>query len=233
MLKTTIDSQEINKFEQHASHWWDKEGPLKTLHDINSTRMEFILNVCELQGKSVLDVGCGGGILSEAMAVRGATVTGLDVESEALKTAREHAKSSSLKINYVDCPIEEYKHKAFDIITCMEMLEHVKDPQVVIEHCNRLLKPGGHLFLSTINRTLKAYVSVVVAAEYILNLLPRQTHDFQKFIKPSELLEMCRTSQLEFLELKGMNYNPFTRIATIQESVSINYLVSLVKPSST
>jgi 2-polyprenyl-6-hydroxyphenyl methylase/3-demethylubiquinone-9 3-methyltransferase len=228
--KSTVDSLEIAKFAQHASLWWDKEGPLKTLHDINPARLDFILTYQNLATKRVLDVGCGGGILTEAMAQIGAQPTGLDVEVDALEAAKAHAKKSRLAITYVNCPIEDYEADAFEIVTCMEMLEHVKEPQLVIDHCARLLKPGGYLFLSTINRTVKAYLSAIVAAEYILGLLPRQTHDFEKFIKPSELVTMARKAGLEFRGMAGMSYNPLSRSAKLQESVDVNYLLSCFKP---
>ncbi|MBA2651519.1 MAG: bifunctional 2-polyprenyl-6-hydroxyphenol methylase/3-demethylubiquinol 3-O-methyltransferase UbiG [Tatlockia sp.] len=228
--QSTVDSQEIAKFAQHASQWWDREGPLKTLHDINPARLEFILGFQDLAQKKVLDLGCGGGILTEAMAKIEANLTGLDVENDALEAAKSHALQSGLSINYINCPVEIYEAEPFEIVTCMEMLEHVKDPQLVINHCARLLKPGGYLFLSTINRSLKAYLSAIVAAEYILGLLPRQTHDFEKFIKPSELVTMIRKAGLEFCGMSGMSYNPLSRSAKLQQSVDVNYLVSCFKP---
>lgn len=227
---STVDSQEIAKFAQHAAHWWDLDGPLKTLHDINPARLEFIRGRHNLSKSSILDVGCGGGILAEAMALRGACVTGLDVEAEALAAGRAHAEAKQLELVYVNCPIEEYEHEAFDAVTCMEMLEHVNEPQLVIDHCARLLKPGGYLFLSTINRSAMAYATTIVAAEYILGLLPRQTHDFKKFIKPSELAAMIRKAGLELVDLTGLSYNPITRMASLKESVDANYLVSCFKP---
>ncbi|KTC93051.1 MULTISPECIES: bifunctional 2-polyprenyl-6-hydroxyphenol methylase/3-demethylubiquinol 3-O-methyltransferase UbiG [Legionella] len=232
MNKSTVDPQEIAKFAQHASDWWDKEGPLKTLHDINPARLDFIQNHLELAQQTVLDVGCGGGILCEGMALKKAQVTGLDVEIDALEAAKAHAALSTLTINYVCSPVEDYEERsAFDVVTCMEMLEHVNNPQLVINHCARLLKPGGYLFLSTINRTLKAYATAIVAAEYVLGILPRQTHDFAKFIKPSELAAMIREAGLEFREIAGMAYNPLSRSARLQESVDVNYLLSCFKPS--
>lgn len=228
--KSTVDSQEIAKFAQHAAHWWDKEGPLKTLHDINPARLEFINQYCDSAHSTILDVGCGGGILCEAMAAQGAKVTGLDVEKEAIEAAKAHAKLSQLSINYVCSPLEDYDGQMFDVITCMEMLEHVQEPQLVINNCARLLKSGGYLFLSTINRTLKAYATVIVAAEYLLGLLPRQTHDFEKFIKPSELAAMTRAAGLEFLGGAGMSYNPLNHTARLQESVDVNYLIVCIKP---
>ncbi|MBA2711565.1 MAG: bifunctional 2-polyprenyl-6-hydroxyphenol methylase/3-demethylubiquinol 3-O-methyltransferase UbiG [Tatlockia sp.] len=228
--KSTVDSQEIAKFAQHSGLWWDKEGPLKTLHDINSARLEFILNYQTLSKKRVLDVGCGGGILTEALAQLDGELTGLDVEAEALKEARNHSIQNRLNINYVNCPIEDYESENFDLVTCMEMLEHVQEPQIVIDHCARLLKRGGYLFLSTINRTPKAYLSAIVAAEYILGLLPRQTHDFDKFIKPSELVTMVRKAGLEFSGLAGLSYNPLNRSAKLHDRVSVNYLLACHKP---
>ncbi|KTD19269.1 3-demethylubiquinone-9 3-methyltransferase [Legionella lansingensis] len=227
--KSTIDPEEIAKFSQHADDWWDREGPLKTLHDINPVRLEFITNICPLKNMRVLDVGCGGGILTEAMAKLGAQVVGLDVTETALKAAKAHALKNKLSIDYVCCPIEEYEGEKFDLITCMEMLEHVPEPQVVINHCARLLKSNAYLFLSTINRTFKAYATVILAAEYLLGLLPRQTHDFEKFIKPSELATMIRAAGLEFSSIAGVSYNPWTREAKLQNSVAVNYLISCFK----
>lgn len=223
---STIDPTEVAKFAHHATAWWDQHGPLKTLHDINPPRLDFIQQFTKLTDLRVLDVGCGGGILSEGMASQGAYVTGLDIEPNALNTAREHAIYSGLSIDYIYAPIESYSAEPFDVITCMEMLEHVKEPSIVIRHCARLLKPGGYLFLSTINRTLAAYTTAVVAAEYILRLLPRQTHDFDKFIKPAELARMARNVGLDTIGLKGMHYNPFTRLATLDDSVTVNYLLA-------
>ena len=216
--KSTIDSMEVAKFAQHATQWWNTDGPLKTLHDINPARIYF-------PGQHILDVGCGGGILCEAMAERGAIVTGLDVEIDAISCAREHALHRELSIDYVCQPIESFDANPFDSITCMEMLEHVKEPELVIRHCARLLKEGGYLFLSTLNRTLKAYATAIVGAEYILGLLPRQTHDFDKFIKPSELATMIRSSGLEMVGMTGLDYNPITRTALLHDSVDINYLL--------
>ncbi|MDP1604223.1 MAG: bifunctional 2-polyprenyl-6-hydroxyphenol methylase/3-demethylubiquinol 3-O-methyltransferase UbiG [Legionella sp.] len=228
--KTTIDPEEIAKFAQLADSWWNTNGPLKTLHDINPARLEFISKQLTLANKKILDVGCGGGILSEAMAGMDAEVTGIDAEIASIKAATLHANLGGCSIDYVCTPIESYEASGFDAITCMEMLEHVKEPQVVINHCARLLKPGGFLFLSTINRTLKAYMSAVIAAEYVLRLLPKQTHDYNKFITPAELAMMARKAGLEIVSLQGMAYNPFTRTANLQDSVSVNFLMSCTKP---
>lgn len=227
---TTVDPLEIAKFSQVSDQWWNINGPLKTLHDINPARLLFIEHYLELQDKQVLDLGCGGGILSEAMAMKKAVVTGLDADQQSIAVASKHAETSGLSIDYRCSAIERFEAPAFDVITCMEMLEHVKEPEAVISHCARLLKPGGYLLLSTINRTLQAYASVVIAAEYILGLLPKQTHDYDKFIKPSELAAMARDSGLEVLGLKGIHYNPLTRISSLQDSVAVNYLMACFKP---
>lgn len=225
--KSTIDNQEVEKFDQHAKYWWDLNGPLKTLHDINDTRLEFISQYCTIDNASILDVGCGGGVLSEGMAKLGGRVTGIDAAGEAITIAKEHAKQNDLTIQYECLPIEDYEHEGFDVITCMEMLEHVQNPDVVLSHCKRLLKPGGFLFLSTISRTVKAYASAIVAAEYLLKILPKQTHEYSKFLKPSELTHMTRALDLEFIDLKGLTYNPITRIASLSDDVSVNYLMVL------
>ncbi|MFI4918846.1 MAG: bifunctional 2-polyprenyl-6-hydroxyphenol methylase/3-demethylubiquinol 3-O-methyltransferase UbiG [Legionellales bacterium] len=224
-IESTVDIQEVSKFSQHAPHWWDKEGPLKTLHDINPTRLEFIAKHGSLSDASVLDVGCGGGILCEAMAKSGALVTGIDAECEAIRAAAEHAKKSQLAIEYNCTPIEEYEHEGFDIITCMELLEHVHKPELVLMHCKRLLKPNGLLFLSTISRTTKAYATAIIAAEYVLGLLPKQTHDYKKFIKPSELASMARSFDLALLDMSGLNYNPLSRQASLSSDVTVNYFM--------
>lgn len=224
-MNSTIDKLEIEKFAQYAQNWWDTEGPLKTLHDINPARLAFIQQYITLRGVHLLDVGCGGGILAEAMAKAGALVTGLDVVPDAIKTAQAHALTQNLTIDYVCQPIETYAAASFDHITCMEMLEHVAHPNQVIAQCTRLLKPGGYLFLSTLNRTVTAYLSAIIAAEYVLKLLPRQTHDFDKFIKPHELAGMVRTCGLDVVAISGLAYHPLTRQATLTKGVSVNYLL--------
>jgi 2-polyprenyl-6-hydroxyphenyl methylase/3-demethylubiquinone-9 3-methyltransferase len=226
--KTTIDDLEIAKFSQHATEWWDPEGPLKTLHDINATRLAFIFKHADVSGKKILDIGCGGGILCEGLSMAGASVFGLDAEPNAIAAARAHALKQGLLIQYDAEPVEQYctdRSGVFDVITCMEMLEHVTSPAVVIQHAARLLKPDGLLFLSTINRTLKAYALAIVAAEYVLNILPRQTHDYEKFIKPSELAQMAREAGLEMLSMAGLDYHPFTRRASLVRDVDVNYLM--------
>ncbi|MGQ3888264.1 bifunctional 2-polyprenyl-6-hydroxyphenol methylase/3-demethylubiquinol 3-O-methyltransferase UbiG [Legionella sp. CNM-1927-20] len=223
--QSSINELEVAKFAKLSTQWWDIEGDLKTLHDINPTRLAFIKSYTKLAEQTILDLGCGGGILSEALAREGALVTGIDAEHQAIEAAKEHANLNHLNINYVCMPIEDYEATPFDIITCMEMLEHVSDPHWVIKQCARLLKPGGLLFLSTINRTFKAYAAAIIAAEYLLGLLPKQTHDYDKFIKPAELAAMLRTEGFEVITLKGMTYNPLSRMASLQKSVSINYLM--------
>ncbi len=225
-----VDSSEVAKFAQHATEWWNIDGPLKTLHDINPTRIAFIEQYINLNNQTVLDIGCGGGILCEGMAGHGAIVTGLDVEQDAIACAKTHALTQHLAIDYVCQPVETFEHPLFDHITCMEMLEHVQEPALVIQHAARLLKEGGYLFLSTLNRTLKAYVSAIVAAEYVLKLLPRQTHDFDKFLKPSELATMIRSQGLDLVGVKGLTYHPLTRSAVLSDSVDINYLLVCQKP---
>lgn len=225
-MHTTIDPQEIEKFAQYANQWWNPNGSFKTLHDINPVRLDFIEKHQMLAGMRVLDIGCGGGILAEAMASKGANVTGLDVEEAAITIAKQHAEQHRSTVNYICQPLEHYQAEKFSVITCMEMLEHVAQPELIIEHAVRLLMPNGYLFLSTIHRTWYAYATVVIAAEYLLELLPRQTHDFAKFIKPSELASIARTYGLEVVSLRGMAYNPFSRQAALQPSVKGNYLMA-------
>lgn len=228
---SSINADELSKFKKLAEQWWNPHGSLKTLHDINPCRLKCIQSKIELKGIRVLDVGCGGGILSESMAQLGAEVTGLDAEMTLIDIAQQHAIQQSLSINYQCAAIENFQAPPFDAITCMEMLEHVDNPALVIEHCFRLLQPGGYLFLSTINRTLTAYLSAIVGAEYLLRLLPQQTHDYQRFIKPSELAKMTRAAGLEVVSVQGMSYNPFTRIAKQSHFTAINYVLTCMKPN--
>ena len=224
--ENTVDPLEIARFAKHAEHWWDKEGPLKTLHDINPVRLDWIQQFIQLPGLRVLDIGCGGGVLSEGLARAGASVTGLDAEEGAIFTAREHAKLEGLNVEYVCEPIETFEAPLFDAITCLEMLEHVDHPENVIQAAARLVKPGGYLFLSTLNRTAKAYAYAILGAEYILSILPRQTHTFERFIRPSELAGVVREAGLEIKGMTGLSYNPFTRKALLQaREVDVNYLL--------
>lgn len=228
MTAKNIDPEEIAKFTQLASTWWDTEGPLKTLHDLNPIRLQFIKNHADLTGKTVLDVGCGGGILSEALALAGANVTAIDMDAAALETACAHAKTNQLSIDYRHQTVESlavsHPHH-FDVVTCMEMLEHVPDPAAIIAACAKLLKPEGKLFVSTLNRHPKAYAMAVVGAEYVLNLLPRGTHDYQKFIKPAELASWARQHELEMTAMSGVNYHPFSRQCELTDDVKVNYMV--------
>lgn len=228
MNHNSVDPKEIDKFSQYAEDWWNTEGPLKTLHDINPVRLQWITSIVNLKNASVLDVGCGGGILTEGLAKLGAKMTGLDAEARAIETAKAHAKQQKLNINYVCEPIEAHKPKAqYDAITCLEMLEHVEDPSGIIQHAKSMLKPGGYLFLSTINRTLKAYLTAIVGAEYVLQLIPRGTHSYERLIKPSELSAILRQHDLEVTSLCGLNYQPFTRKAELSDhDVSVNYLLA-------
>ncbi len=229
-----VDASEIAKFEALASRWWDPESEFKPLHDINPLRCNYIDDLAHLAGKTVLDVGCGGGILSEAMAQRGAQVSGIDMGEAPLNIAKLHALESGLEINYRQIPVEqlaEEQPESFDTVTCLEMLEHVPDPASVIRACTRLVKPGGKVFFSTLNRNPKSYAFAIVGAEYLLRLLPAGTHDYAKFIKPSELSQWCRDAGLNVTDMTGMVYNPLTRIYKLKDNdVSVNYLMATEKP---
>jgi 2-polyprenyl-6-hydroxyphenyl methylase/3-demethylubiquinone-9 3-methyltransferase len=233
MIQTnsTVNELEVAKFNLLAEQWWDKEGPLKTLHDINSARLSFIGQFASINNHTILDVGCGGGILTEELAKQGAQATGLDVDARIIEVATWHSEKSNVAISYQCSPIEMFSHTPFDYITCLEMLEHVNHPELIIENCARLLKPQGLLFLSTINRTLSAYAKVIVGAEYVLRILPRQTHDFKKFIKPSELAAIARSSGFALVGMQGIDYNPFTRQARLTAAIDANYLMVLRKVS--
>lgn len=230
-----VDQQEISKFEKMANSWWDLQGSFKPIHLLNPLRLAYIREKSGgLFGKKVLDVGCGGGILSESMAKQGAFVTGIDMTTEPLKVARQHSAQQGLKIDYQQTTIEDFvtqqtacQAEKFDVITCMEMLEHVPDPQSIIQSCQQLLKPDGILFFSTINRTLKAYALVIIGAEYVLKLLPKGTHEFEKFIKPSELLGWCDNANLRCQEMMGYHFNPLTEKFWLNHDVSCNYIATL------
>ncbi len=228
-----VDQAEINKFEELAARWWDPHSEFKPLHDINPLRLGYIDRVAGLQGKRVLDVGCGGGILSESMAQQGATVTGIDMGEAPLQVARLHLLESGLEVDYQRIPVEQLAEQqpgSFDVVTCMEMLEHVPDPASVIEACARLARPGGQLFFSTLNRNPKSYLFAIVGAEYLLRLLPKGTHDFSKFIKPSELDSWIRRADLQTTEMIGLTYNPLTGQYRLSPGdVDVNYMVSCRK----
>jgi 2-polyprenyl-6-hydroxyphenyl methylase/3-demethylubiquinone-9 3-methyltransferase len=227
-----VDPAELQKFSILAHRWWDKNSEFKPLHEINPLRLKFIDSTVDLQGKRVLDVGCGGGILSESMSQKNADVTGIDLGEKALKVAQLHSLESGVKIDYRLIAVEELAQQepeSFDVVTCMEMLEHVPDPAAVVAACARLLKPGGTLFFSTINRNPKAYLHAVIGAEYILNMLPRGTHEYEKFIKPSELSAWIRSAGLTVGEFRGMSYNLLTKQYSLSEDVSVNYLLYATK----
>ena len=229
-----IDPAEIKKFEDLASRWWDKQGEFKPLHEMNPLRLNFINTGSPLENKTVCDIGCGGGILSESMALYGATVTGSDMGKAPLSVARLHALESELDIDYRQITAEdmaEQEPATFDVITCMEMLEHVPDPASVISACFSLVKPGGSVYFSTINRNPKSYLFAIVGAEYVMKLLPRGTHDFAKFIKPSELDEWARLAGLELVILKGIIYNQFTSLFNQTQDFVLNYLVHYKRPA--
>ncbi|RLJ17814.1 bifunctional 3-demethylubiquinol 3-O-methyltransferase/2-polyprenyl-6-hydroxyphenol methylase [bacterium endosymbiont of Escarpia laminata] len=223
-----VDHAEISKFEALASRWWDPHSEFKPLHEINPLRLGYIDDIASLSGKRVLDVGCGGGILSESMAAKGADVTGIDMGEAPLQVARLHLLESGLEVNYERIPVERLAAEqpaSFDVVTCMEMLEHVPDPASVVNACATLIKPGGHVFFSTLNRNPKSYLFAIVGAEYLLRLLPRGTHDFSKFIRPSELDRWIRGARLETKDMTGLVYNPLSRSYKLGPDVDVNYMV--------
>ncbi len=226
------DPAELDKFGELAHRWWDPNSEFKPLHDINPLRLDWIDNAIGLRGKRVLDVGCGGGLLSEGMAVRGAEVTGIDLSEKPLGVARLHLLESGQKVDYRKISAEQMAEElpgAFDAVTCLEMLEHVPDPASVVASCARLVKPGGQVFFSTINRNPKAYLFAVIGAEYLLQMLPRGTHDFARFIKPSDLTRRCKQSDPEPDELTGMTYHPLTNHHALGRDTDVNYLIRATK----
>ncbi len=227
-MSANADPAELQKFSELAHRWWDPGSEFKPLHEINPLRLDWIDSKASLPGKKVLDVGCGGGILAESMAARGATVTGIDLSDKALGVARLHLFESGQDVDYQLVSAEDLAARqpaAFDVVTCMEMLEHVPDPASTIAACSRLVKPGGHVFFSTLNRNPKSYLFAIIGAEYILNLLPRGTHEYARFIKPSELARDCRHAGLEVDELIGMSYNPLSRVYSLGRDTGVNYLM--------
>ena len=224
-----VDPLELEKFSQLAHRWWDPGSEFKPLHEINPLRLDYIDRLADIKDKTVLDVGCGGGILSESMAVRGAKVTGIDLGDKALKVARLHLLETGQQVEYRKIAVEtlatEQPHH-YDVVTCMEMLEHVPDPASIVTACARLVKPGGWVFFSTLNRNPKSYLFAIIGAEYMLNLLPRGTHEYTKFIKPSELARMARAAGLGTGEITGMTYNPLTKVYALEPDSSVNYIMA-------
>ena len=229
---TNADPLELEKFSQLAHRWWDPGSEFKPLHEINPLRLEYIDRIAPLSGKTVLDVGCGGGILAESMAGLGAQVTGIDLGDKALQVARLHLLESGKQVEYRKIAVEALAAErpgSCDVVTCMEMLEHVPDPSSIVRACAQLVKPGGHVFFSTLNRNPKSYLFAVIGAEYLLKLLPRGTHDYARFIKPSELAQFCRNAGLDVDDITGMSYNPINKIYTLGKDTDVNYLFACVR----
>jgi 2-polyprenyl-6-hydroxyphenyl methylase/3-demethylubiquinone-9 3-methyltransferase len=228
-----FDPAELAKFSDLAHRWWDKDSEFRPLHEINPLRLDWIDGLAPLKGWRVLDVGCGGGILADSMARKGAIVLGIDLASKALKVAQLHALEAQTQgVEYREISVEALAAEqagSFDVVTCMEMLEHVPDPSSVVKACAALVKPGGQVFFSTINRNAKAFLFAIVGAEYVLNLLPRGTHEYAKLIKPSELASYCRAAGLDFVQTRGMEYNPLTRHYWLSADTSVNYLLATRK----
>lgn len=232
---SNVDATEIDKFSELAHRWWDPNSEFKPLHDINPLRLDWINQHAHLAGKRIIDVGCGGGILSESMADKGATVTGIDLGEKALKVARLHLLESGRKVDYRHVAAEAMAAEnpaAFDAVTCMEMLEHVPSPASIVQACAQLTRPGGWVFFSTLNRNAKSYAFAVLGAEYILKMLPKGTHDYAKFIKPAELAGFARDAGLEVVDLIGMTYNPLTKVYALENDTGVNYLMACRKPAA-
>lgn len=231
---TNVDNSEIDKFSALAHRWWDPNSEFAPLHRINPLRLGWINERTVLAGRSALDIGCGGGILAEAMAAAGARVTGIDLSEKALRVARLHLLEGRRSVNYEHISAEalaEREPSTYEVVTCMELLEHVPDPASTVAACATLASPGGSLFFSTLNRNLKSYLFAVLGAEYVLKLLPKGTHDYSKFIRPSELSEMCRSAGLEVREIIGMTYNPITKVYSLGRDTDVNYLLRAEKPA--
>ena len=232
-MSINVDPAELQKFSELAHRWWDPQSEFRPLHEINPLRLGHIDGIAALRGKAVLDVGCGGGILAEAMATTGARVTGIDLADKPLKVAQLHLLESGLDVTYRNIAVEALAQeapKSFDVVTCMEMLEHVPDPASTVRACAALLKPGGHAFFATLNRNPKSYLFAIIGAEYVLKLLPRGTHDYARFIKPSELSASCRSAGLEVDGLIGMTYNPFSKVYALEADTSVNYILHARAP---
>lgn len=230
-----VDPAELAKFSDLAHHWWDTESEFKPLHQINPLRLEWINGIAPLNDRDVLDVGCGGGILADSMARKGAVVTGIDLATKSLRVAQLHAlEAETPRIRYEEVAVEtlaERQPASFDVVTCMEMLEHVPDPESVVRACAELVKPGGWVFFSTLNRNVQSFAQAIVAAEYLLNLLPRGTHEYAKMIKPSELAGFCRAAGLNVLHAKGLQHNPITGRYWLSANTSVNYMIATQRPA--
>jgi len=227
-MTQNVDPAELQKFSELAHRWWDPESEFRPLHEINPLRLAYIDDIAALSGKKVIDVGCGGGILAEAMAKCGAQVTGIDLAEKPLQVARLHLLESGLNVTYRNIAVEDLALESpadFDVVTCMEMLEHVPDPAATVRACAELLKPGGHAFFATLNRNLKSYFYAIIGAEYVLNLLPRGTHDYARFIKPSEMAANCRDAGLDVTGIIGMTYNPFSKTYALEANTDVNYIL--------
>ena len=230
-----VDELEIKKFDELAARWWDPNSEFKPLHEINPLRMNYISRQINLAEKNVLDIGCGGGILAEAMAHHGAKVTAIDLANASLSVAKLHQLESKLNIDYrisSAAHIAESEPEHYDVVTCMEMLEHVPEPSSIVRACNELVKPGGFVFFSTINRNPKAYLFAIIGAEYLLNLIPKGTHDYGKFIRPSELARWCRENSLKLKGQIGIGYNPLTKRYFLEDNVDVNYIAFYQKPAA-
>ena len=228
-----IDQQEVQKFSELAEKWWDKSGDFKPLHIINPIRANYIASKIDLSNKKVLDVGCGGGILSEALHDEGAVVTGIDAAGPGIKIAKLHAEKNSKSITYIESTAEDLIQNSqdrYDVVACLEVLEHVPDPKLLVKTCIDLLRPGGKLFLSTINKNPRSWITAIVGAEYIFNILPKGTHEFDKFIKPSDLASFIRSGDAQLIESKGMFYNPLTHKANLNNDLGVNYMMYATKP---
>ncbi len=233
MEKTeNIDLDELEKFSSRAEQWWDVNGEFKTLHHINPARLDFIIRNISLQNMNVLDVGCGGGILTEAMAQQARNVTGIDAGEENINIASLHATESKLDINYIVTTAEDFSKNNidnFDVVICMELLEHVPDPVSIIQACSKMVKPGGHVIFSTLNRNVKAYMFAILTGEYLLKLLPRGTHQYEKFIRPSELSNWCNNFDLKTNDMAGMQYHPLLNHYSLTNQPDVNYLIDTIK----
>jgi 2-polyprenyl-6-hydroxyphenyl methylase/3-demethylubiquinone-9 3-methyltransferase len=228
-----VDPAEIARFEAAASRWWDPQGEMRPLHDLNPVRLQYVERAGPLAGRKVLDVGCGGGLLAEAMARKGARVTGIDMADDLIKVATLHALEAGVDLAYLVEPAEQHAEQhagEYDVVTCMEMLEHVPDPAAVIAALAQLVRPGGHVFVSTLNRTPRSYALAVIGAEYVLRLLPPGTHTYEKFIRPSELRRWAQEAGLDLVDIAGLEYDPFSRQTTLTSDASVNYLMHLRRP---